>query len=176
MANFKGGFAFNNEAAKVEVEQAPDGTLISCVNPVTGEDLNARNYVETFTGTANALTPLSAIPELSDPDDFAALLASGDVDIEISFDMSALGGTILIGTVATTKLSDGTILTPKVQNIVINGTNTADGSLVSHINFSRISGLIVMDSYLYQSGSWVDMTTHLSAIPTVTKIYHHPMS
>lgn len=39
MANFKGGFAFNNEAAKVEVEQAPDGTLISCVNPVTGEEL-----------------------------------------------------------------------------------------------------------------------------------------
>ena len=39
MANFKGGFAFNNEAAKVEVEQAPDGTLISCVNPVTGESL-----------------------------------------------------------------------------------------------------------------------------------------
>lgn len=39
MASFKGGFAFNNEAAKVEVEQAPDGTLISCVNPVTGESL-----------------------------------------------------------------------------------------------------------------------------------------
>jgi len=39
MDNFKGGFAFNNEAAKVEVEQAPDGTLISCVNPVTGESL-----------------------------------------------------------------------------------------------------------------------------------------
>lgn len=32
MANFKGGFAFNNEAAKVEVEQAPDGTLIIKVN------------------------------------------------------------------------------------------------------------------------------------------------
>lgn len=39
MANFRGGFAFNNEAAKVEVEQAPDGTLISCVNPVTEESL-----------------------------------------------------------------------------------------------------------------------------------------
>lgn len=39
MANFKGGFTFNNEAAKVEVEQAPDGTLMSCVNPVTGESL-----------------------------------------------------------------------------------------------------------------------------------------
>lgn len=39
MANFKGGFAFNNEAAKVEVEQAPDGTLVSCINPVTGEEL-----------------------------------------------------------------------------------------------------------------------------------------
>lgn len=44
MANFKGGFAFNNEAAKAEVEQAPDGTLISCVNPVTGEGIGGNTY------------------------------------------------------------------------------------------------------------------------------------
>ena len=49
MANFKGGFAFNNEAAKVEVEQAPDGTLISCVNPVTGESLGGGGGGEIFT-------------------------------------------------------------------------------------------------------------------------------
>lgn len=49
MANFKGGFAFNNEAAKVEVEQAPDGTLISCVNPVTGESLGGGGGAEIFT-------------------------------------------------------------------------------------------------------------------------------
>lgn len=55
MANFKGGFAFNNEAAKVEVEQAPDGTLISCVNPVTGESLGGGDsslFVEPVAGSS----------------------------------------------------------------------------------------------------------------------------
>ena len=54
MANFKGGFAFNNEAAKVEVEQAPDGTLISCVNPVTGEELGGGGVeITTLSGNFN---------------------------------------------------------------------------------------------------------------------------
>lgn len=53
MANFKGGFAFNNEAAKVEVEQAPDGTLISCVNPVTGESLNAGKLQRSYNGNGD---------------------------------------------------------------------------------------------------------------------------
>ena len=62
MANFKGGFAFNNEAAKVEVEQAPDGTLISCVNPVTGGSLGGGGvFIEpapgnTFAGTVRTIT------------------------------------------------------------------------------------------------------------------------
>ena len=43
MTNFKGGFAFNNEAAKVEVEQSPNGALISCINPVTGESMGGGN-------------------------------------------------------------------------------------------------------------------------------------
>lgn len=57
MANFKGGFAFNNEAAKVEVEQAPDGTLISCVNPVTGEELAAGGiFIKSASGSSFAGT------------------------------------------------------------------------------------------------------------------------
>lgn len=65
MANFKGGFAFNNEAAKVEVEQAPDGTLISCVNPVTGESLGGGGDLGLIVEPAAGSTFLQHIRNLS---------------------------------------------------------------------------------------------------------------
>lgn len=67
MVNFKGGFAFNNEAAKVEVEQAPDGTLISCVNPVTGEELGGGGGFEPFSGTITLKNNLSSTAYLAFP-------------------------------------------------------------------------------------------------------------
>lgn len=55
MANFKGGFTFNNEAAKVEVEQQPDGTLVSCMNPVTGEELSGGGiFIKSASGSSFA--------------------------------------------------------------------------------------------------------------------------
>lgn len=39
MADFKGGFRFNNGSAAAEVEQNADGSLVSCRNPITGESI-----------------------------------------------------------------------------------------------------------------------------------------
>jgi hypothetical protein len=71
MANFKGGFAFNNEAAKAEVEQAPDGTLISCVNPVTGESLGGGGSSDFSTATVTITESYSVA--------FPAILTVGDL-------------------------------------------------------------------------------------------------
>ena len=38
---FRGGFNFNNDLAVCEVEQKEDGTLVSCHNPMTGQELHA---------------------------------------------------------------------------------------------------------------------------------------
>ena len=161
MANFRGGFAFNNEAAKVEVEQAPDGTLISCVNPVTGEGLNAGNSKEVITGTAAAPFGDYTVAEL------AAGLIAGDISIFANIDASALG-------------ISAPIKGP-VYALTSGNTITMDGA-----SFSSSPELLMAYAALwdvnnapslrmYNNGTVTDASAYMSAITSTVTIYHHPM-
>lgn len=170
MANFKGGFAFNNEAAKVEVEQAPDGTLISCVNPVTGEGL-VTNNVEEFEGTAANL--IGDYPEATYIDNLLKDIYDGNVSIQITFDLSAasLPEMTIWGAGDTIHKFYGADLDPTyVTGVYFEGGETAI-ALDDGTAFRLYAGL-----YKLTNGSSSDMTEYGAMIPTVTKIYHHPMS
>ena len=166
MANFKGGFAFNNGPAKAEVEQAPDGTLISCVNPVTGEGLNAGNSKEVITGTTADPLPGVKIRELADA------LEAGNASAIMNIDGTALGVTdrILLS-VSTTQIFTGDTLLDlgvTVQAATILSNNT----LIMAVD-TRWFGAYPANNKqkAYIGGTVAD----LPALPTVTNIYHHPM-
>lgn len=165
MANFKGGFAFNNGPAKAEVEQAPDGTLISCVNPVTGESLNAGNYSEIITGTA------ADIFHTNNYD--TTVLASGLLDGSIS----------ALATVDCTALGKGTYTIPLTSREILS-------SPVIMGMYTELEAVdpFAVEAYWYWTedtsarGMWsydqngiVPLTDYMSLLPASITIYHHPM-
>lgn len=166
MANFKGGFAFNNEAAKAEVEQAPDGTLISCVNPVTGESLNAENSSEVITGTTANPLPGVNIRELADA--IEARNTSAIMDI----DGSSLGVTdpIKLSLSPAQIITGGTLLDRGVA--VQAATILSNNTLVMAIDARWFGANPVNNRQkVYMGGTAADFP----AVPTITTIYHHPM-
>lgn len=167
MVNFKGGFAFNNEAAKVEVEQAPDGTLISCVNPVTGESLGgSNNYKETYSGTMAA--PFN--PDWLESD-FILLcdaVSKGNASIIIDIDASAssMGHlvTACLGVVVGEQGEDSFILAQICDAVNRNGmTASWEGR-----------GVITVAGVLL-NGNYSDVKIAAENFPTVTTIYYHHM-
>lgn len=161
MANFKGGFAFNNEAAKVEVEQAPDGTLISCVNPVTGESLSAGNSYEVITGTADAPFGDYTVIEL------AEALAAGNISIMASIDASALGiQNPIIGPIYQTLGADG---------LIMDGASFTSGPTLAMAYSTHWYADGRPQLFMYNSGTNTDATAYMSAITSRVTIAHHPM-
>ncbi len=161
MANFKGGFAFNNGAAKVEVEQAPDGTLISCVNPVTGESMSAGNYSETYTGTAAEIEYGSATR-------LDNLIRTRAASIYFTFDLTAMG----LGSI-----------TVMVSHVINNALYADNLRVVS----SDINGFycemeqdlgvkVSADSLiLFNEGVATDGTAYAASVPATMTINYHPM-
>lgn len=174
MANFKGGFAFNNEAAKVEVEQAPDGTLISCVNPVTGESLGGGNYSEVITGTADSILTSTDLEWLT----MTALrqkIESHEIDVEIEFDLSALEAGMKI---------TSNVLVPKVtgEDIGLYFSVALDSPLGIQGFISSFAGAsgtpyVIQAANLstITNGTATNITAYAANIPTKTTICYHPM-
>ena len=157
MANFKGGFAFNNEAAKVEVEQAPDGTLISCVNPVTGESLGGGNYSEVIEGTLAAPFGDYTISDL------AASFQTGDISGVISVDGSSLGILDPIRIVLYSTIDPLAIVAESA------GISQSAVSKAVQVNW-RSDGVNQYRGYM--SNTVIDLP---GTLPTEVKLYHHPM-
>lgn len=167
MANFKGGFAFNNEAAKVEVEQEADGTLVSCINPVTGKSLaGGENYVETFEGTAAEL--LRA--DVNFTTDFVNALRDGNISIVIDMDLTAFSfPSITLNIFPRGSVGIG-------QNITVGDDINGTTCSIRAGNIDLETGSLYCDSLLLiTNGVTTDGTKYASSIPTVTTIYHHPM-
>lgn len=170
MANFKGGFAFNNEAAKVEVEQAPDGTLISCVNPVTGESLNAGNSEEVIIGTLAA--PFGDYLPVS----IGRAIFNGGVSGFIEVDASSLGITDLIIIPIWCNYVDDADVEGTINGVMAMAL-TMDYSGDTPISVSNATQLIWKTSvdYLlfgYINGQYFNLP---GTLPTTVKLYHHPM-
>lgn len=157
MVNFKGGFAFNNEAAKVEVEQAPDGTLISCVNPVTGEGLNAGNSEEVITGTLAAPFGDHVIADL------IAGFQAHDLSGEIFVDGSSMGFTNQIR-LPLSYVGTGSGIGAETATI-----SSSAVTLATQVNWRRDG---VNQYRVYMSNTVVDLP---GTLPTEVKLYHHPM-
>lgn len=169
MANFKGGFAFNNEAAKVEVEQAPDGTLISCINPVTGESLaGGDNHSEQFEGTAAALFTNTDIG--MDVEEFVEAIRDHNASIRVSYDLSAMG---LLEPVVMEGYYDRNLGSVMVSTIQVYNGN-ADGFFGEYAG-NHPDVLPVSALYQISGGTAVEMTASAAAIPAITTVYFHPM-
>ena len=162
MANFKGGFAFNNEAAKVEVEQAPDGTLISCVNPVTGEELGG-GATDVITGTVAAPFPDMTQDEY---DQLISDMADGHAAAVMIIDATATGlgdlPTGLLGIVDENG-GDGANYTLIAQ--------VADPTPDNQIKIAWAHPNAVASANARVRGSLVDMSETASNFPTTTTIY-----
>lgn len=162
MANFKGGFAFNNEAAKVEVEQAPDGTLISCVNPVTGQSMSSGNYSEVINGTADA--PFGDYTVM----DLAEELVGGNISIFARIDASALGiQDPIIGPIYSSLGTD---------MLIMDGASFISGPTLSRAYDAQWYSDGSSKLFMYNSGITTDATAYMSAITSTVTILHHPMS
>lgn len=168
MANFKGGFAFNNGPAKVEVEQAPDGTLISCVNPVTGESLAGANYSEAFEGTAANLG-INGI----DPSDLESELRDGNCSMRIYFDTTAIGWTSFYCDIFADETSSA-LHGFSHPSVSVAGSVTARYCNPAARN---VGGSVewFCDMFNIASGVVTDGSSYGSLIPTRTIISYHPM-
>lgn len=162
MANFKGGFAFNNEAAKVEVEQAPDGTLVSCVNPVTGESLGGgENYSKTYEGTAAEII-------YEDAEDLVELFNAGDVSISFTFDASAIGFSLPITLNVNQAIAPSLYANNIVNNSGLNG--------ISYLAVFNAGHYVRVDEFIMvTNGEVTDGTSYASSIPAVMTVNFHPM-
>ena len=176
MANFKGGFAFNNEAAKVEVEQAPDGTLISCVNPVTGESLAGANYKEVYEGTAASILTSADVEWLTSISELKNKIESHDIEVEIEFDLNALEAGMKI---------TSNVLVPKATgiNVGLDFSVAIDSPLGLQGLISSFSGasgppyvILAANLNTITNGTTTNITSYAANIPTKTTIYYHPMS
>lgn len=166
MDNFKGGFAFNNEAAKVEVEQSPNGALISCINPVTGESMGGGNpnSVQVITGTlANPWgEEYSRAP-------FEAMIL-GNANAMITIDLSELGAFEITAPVYLFGTGQDAV-------IVSSGAVMGAGASVANaytINWNVVSGALIYAG-INTDGEGTDIASIASQIPTTLTIYWHPM-
>lgn len=161
MDNFKGGFAFNNEAAKVEVEQAPDGTLISCVNPVTGESLAGGNYSETYEGTAADI-------ECEIADSLPQLVYTGAASIYFTFDLTAMGmGSITV--MANQRL--GHVMIADNLRVVSSNVN----GFYCEMEQNQGSNVVANALILFSGGTATDGTAYAASVPATMTINYHPM-
>lgn len=162
MANFKGGFAFNNGPAKVVVEQAPDGTLVSCVNPVTGQGLNAGNYSETYEGTAAEIVieTEALLPNL---------VREGNASIYFTFDMTALGIPVPI----TVMVNRAVGMHLYCDNI--NYTESGLSGMYAEMEFSQGQHIIAAELLSITNGVITDGSAYASSVPTVMKVNYHTM-
>lgn len=161
MANFRGGFAFNNEAAKVEVEQAPDGTLISCVNPVTGESIGGTT--EVITGTAAAPFPDMTQDEY---DQLISDMADGHAAAVMIIDATATGlGHLPTGLLGIVDENGG----DGADYILI--AQVADPTPDNQIKIAWVHPNAVASANARVLGSLVDMSETASNFPTTTTIY-----
>lgn len=166
MANFKGGFAFNNEAAKVEVEQSPNGALISCINPVTGESMGGGNpnSVQVIKGTA-------AVPFGIYAASIEQGLANGNCSGKIELDGTALG----LGTITLNLRSNSGGIQADALSV---GTSNCDGTYVvwaSNLDFAILIACVFVADTEGPTVTITDMSEHASQIPTTLTIYWHPM-
>ena len=167
MANFKGGFAFNNEAAKVEVEQSPNGALISCINPVTGESMGGGNpnSVQVIEGTAEHFWG-----DL-DFDVLCNAIINGNASAIIVLDLTVLSlGSLKLSINASTTTSDRCAMDAMYAiGSAYNLTNAARGywepSRDNYISFNMYAS----------DGTGTDITSYAPQIPTTLTIYWHPM-
>lgn len=161
MANFKGGFAFNNEAAKVEVEQSPNGALISCINPVTGESMGGGNpnSVQVIEGTlANPFGDIAM-------DELQAAVISGNATAILEFNASALG----FGTQKTALYYYGDEeLTASYAGL------TPAFSVAYYLRWNSASGDLEY-AYVEEDGTVTDVKTAAASLPSTLTIYLHPM-
>lgn len=163
MANFKGGFAFNNEAAKVEVEQSPNGALISCINPVTGESMGGGNpnSVQVITGTlANPFGDVN-LAEL------ITAFNTGGASIFIAIDATVIGQGVF---------PDAPMNWTSDYGLSITGVtgNTSELLRAALINWSSIDGTLTY-AVMYTGASGTDIESYASQMPTTLTIYWHPM-
>lgn len=173
MANFKGGFAFNNEAAKVEVEQSPNGALISCINPVTGESMGGGNpnSVQVITGTLDnpfGSEGLELMYNLSDA------IKLGNASAKLSFSGESMGypRTFIAPIVETDYHKTGIMLaTPK---------NIPADIVALWAEWSPVNNMINSECIMWNSDNHSFEPVYLPeeqmlAISTTLTIYWHPM-
>lgn len=171
MANFKGGFAFNNEAAKVEVEQAPDGTLVSCVNPVTGESLGgADNYSQVIEGTLAA--PFGNYQPVS----IGRAIYNGGVSGLIAVDASSLGITAPIIIPLWIGASDPSDIEGSINGVTASSVSMqySGDTPVGTVSSAQLIWRTAVDYILaaYMGGQYVNLP---DTLPTTVTLYWHPM-
>lgn len=171
MASFKGGFAFNNEAAKVEVEQAPDGTLISCVNPVTGESLGGgggRNYKQVITGTLG--NPFGDYTPVS----IGRAIYNGGLSGIIDIDASALGVTNPIIMPLSFAANDPTDIEGSIYGVMASSAEfqSRQGQPIGILNAAQLLWLTSNEFSGYMDGQYFNLP---STLPTTVTLYWHPM-
>lgn len=163
MANFRGGFAFNNEAAKVEVEQAPDGTLVSCVNPVTGQSMTGGNRKEVI--TSNALSPFGDY----DIEELASEITAGNISVVVDFDANPLGMSAIV---TAPILADDSDLKASAVSLVLSG---GDPTAVQMSFAACWPNGSTPYAFMTLLGVGTNITAQMHDIPATTTIYHHPM-
>lgn len=168
MANFKGGFAFNNGPAKVVVEQAPDGTLVSCVNPVTGESLNAENSKEEFTGFLSGILRNSFG---STSADIITALQNGDISANIAVNASVIGADDFVAPICAVPYT-GT-MQPAV-GFVYGGVSEEDYAIML-ATFQWTGDTGASNLILINENGISSLMAYIQTIPCTLTIYHHPM-
>ena len=166
MANFKGGFAFNNEAAKVEVEQSPNGALISCINPVTGESMGGGNpnSVQVITGTLDNPFGDVNLTELENA------INNSSASFIMELDLSILA----ISTPAPLASSPIQLVSPYI--VASQFRIDDNGELTNAIYASwNSSNRELHSAWANYGGAINDMCDYASQIPTTLTIYWHPM-
>jgi hypothetical protein len=167
MANFRGGFAFNNEAAKVEVEQAPDGTLISCVNPVTGESLGGDNRTETINATM--ANPFAGYEHEFD---LFGLNAKANFSGYIQADLTPLGGGVITMPFSVRQVGYSIEALYGSPN---QGNNPFMIDFVWVVSNLPDTHVEIYTADVLNEGQYVDAEPYASNITTITTIYYHPM-
>ena len=179
MANFKGGFAFNNEAAKVEVEQSPNGALISCINPVTGESMGGGNpnSVQVIEGTVGDLFPVGTLT-LEELEALEIAMESNSASIILTMDATELGITDPIIVPLMSYRQD------EMHNYYNGAVMTSGQSVASGLNISYelqfaspVLSVLTQVNIADGAGTITDLRTTIEQvnIPTSTAIYWHPM-
>lgn len=179
MANFKGGFAFNNEAAKVEVEQSPNGALISCTNPVTGESMGGGNpnSVQVVEGTVGDIFPVGTLT-LEELAALGSAMESNSASIILTIDATELGITDPV-TVPLMFYRQDEMHIYYNGAVMSSGESVANGLNISYeLQFATpVLSILSQISIANGAGTITDLRSIITQVnvPTSTAIYWHPM-